>query len=40
MSRANGYVIYKGPSMLDGKPIVMIATGLASKSDNPEKLAP
>ena len=34
MSRASGYVIYRGPSMLDGKPIVMVATGFANKSDN------
>lgn len=30
----NGYVIYRGPSELDGKPIVVIATGLASSSRN------
>ena len=30
----NGYIIYRGPSMLDGKPIVMIATGFADKSEN------
>ena len=27
-------IIYRGPSKLDGKPIVMIATGLADKSKN------
>lgn len=30
----NGAIIYHGPSMLDGAPIVAIATGLASKSSN------
>ena len=30
----NGVIIYEGPSMLDGSPIVVIATGLASKSNN------
>jgi hypothetical protein len=30
----NGAVIYHGPSMLDGMPIVAIATGLAGKSAN------
>lgn len=34
MSRRNGYTIYKGPSMLDGKPIIVIATGFADGSDN------
>lgn len=34
MSRRNGYVIYRGPSMLDGKPIVVIATGFADSSSN------
>ena len=34
MSRKNGYVIYRGPSMLDGKPIVVIATGFADSTDN------
>jgi len=32
--KINGYVIYNGPSMIDGAPIVAIATGLASKSNN------
>lgn len=32
--KPNGYVIYRGPSMLDGKPIVVIATGFAEKSEN------
>jgi hypothetical protein len=30
----NGYVLYEGPSAIDGMPIVVIATGFASKSDN------
>jgi len=30
----NGYVIYRGPSMIDGSPIIMISTGHADKSDN------
>ena len=34
MARKNGYVIYRGPSMLDGEPIVVIATGFADGSDN------
>ena len=34
MPRRNGYTIYRGPSMLDGKPIVVIATGFADSSDN------
>jgi hypothetical protein len=32
--RANGAVIYEGPSMLDGSPIVAIVTGLAHASAN------
>ena len=32
----NGYILYEGPSELDGKPIVMIATGFKSKSTNPK----
>lgn len=31
---ANGIVIYEGPSMLDGAPIVCIATGLKAGSSN------
>jgi hypothetical protein len=31
---ANGVVIYRGPSMLDGQPIVAIATGLVRNSTN------
>ena len=30
----NGAIIYEGPSLLDGSPIVMIATGLVTKSRN------
>lgn len=30
----NGFVFYRGPSMLDGSPIVAIATGLGKKSTN------
>jgi len=32
--QANGYILYQGPSAIDGKPIVVIATGFASKSNN------
>jgi hypothetical protein len=31
---SNGAIIYRGPSMLDGAPIVVIATGLAKASRN------
>lgn len=34
MSKPNGYIIYEGPSMLDGKPIVAIATGFNDRSGN------
>ena len=34
MAKPNGAVIYRGPSLLDGKPIVAIVTGLASNSAN------
>lgn len=34
MSNANSLVVYDGPSMIDGKPIVVILTGLASSSAN------
>lgn len=30
----NGVILYEGPSKLDGKPIVVIATGLKGKSKN------
>jgi hypothetical protein len=36
MSKANGAVIYRGPSMLNGKPIIVVATGLAQASHNPK----
>ncbi len=32
--KTNGYVIWQGTSLLDGKPIVVIATGFASSSAN------
>jgi len=32
--KSNGYIIYEGPSELDGKPIVVIATGFSDKSEN------
>lgn len=31
---ANGAVIYRGPSQLDGKPIIVVVTGLRSSSAN------
>ena len=34
MTKPNGVVIYRGPSMLDGAPIVVIATGLTKGSSN------
>ena len=34
MTKTNGYILYKGPSKLDGAPIVVIATGFAKQSDN------
>lgn len=34
MTKANGVVLYEGPSAIDGKPIVVIATGLKSASAN------
>ena len=34
MSRPSGVVVYYGPSMLDGRPIVAIATGIARPSQN------
>lgn len=30
----NGLIVYEGPSVIDGKPIVVILTGLASASEN------
>lgn len=32
--KVNGVVLYRGPSMLDGSPIICIATGLAKRSKN------
>jgi len=34
--RPQGLVMYEGPSMIDGKPIVMIATGFKRRSANPK----
>lgn len=34
MSKALGYVVYDGPSSIDGSPIAVILTGFASKSTN------
>lgn len=34
MAKVNGIILYEGPSLLDGAPIVVIATGLAKQSDN------
>jgi hypothetical protein len=34
MSKPNSYIIYRGPSMLDGAPIVVVATGFAKASSN------
>jgi hypothetical protein len=34
MSKPNGYVLWQGASLLDGEPIVVIATGFAKGSDN------
>jgi len=34
MSRANGVILWRGPSLIDGAPIVALAVGLASKSSN------
>jgi hypothetical protein len=34
MSKPNGFIFYNGASMLDGKPIVGIATGFAKGSSN------
>ena len=31
---SNGIVLYRGPSMLDGAPIVVIATGIKGRSNN------
>lgn len=34
MSKVNGFIFYRGPSMLDGQPIIAIATGTAKGSRN------
>jgi hypothetical protein len=34
MPKENGIIIYQGPSLIDGAPIVCIATGLSRKSAN------
>ena len=34
MKQPNGYILYEGPSAINGKPIVVIATGFANKSSN------
>ncbi len=34
MFKPNGVILYSGPSLLDGAPIVAIATGLSAKSTN------
>lgn len=36
MTKSNGAILYEGPSLIDGSPIVAIVTGLASKSANPK----
>src|SRR4051812_46786701 len=32
--KPNGLILYRGPSLLDGKPIVVVAIGFARKSKN------
>lgn len=34
LAKANGVILYEGPSKLDGKPIVVIATGIRKASTN------
>lgn len=34
LAKANGVILYEGPSKLDGQPIVVIATGIRNKSKN------
>lgn len=36
MTKPNGYILFEGPSAIDGKPIVVIATGFADSSANPK----
>lgn len=33
-NKINGYTLYRGPSKIDGKPIIVIGTGFADKTDN------
>jgi hypothetical protein len=33
-NKINGYILYRGPSKIDGEPIIMIGTGFAEASDN------
>lgn len=33
---SNGFVIYEGPSMFDGKPIVVVVTGTRTPTSNPK----
>jgi hypothetical protein len=35
-SKPQGVILYRGPSLIDGTPIVCVATGLARKSKNPK----
>jgi hypothetical protein len=35
-AKPNGVILYRGPSKLNGKPIVVVATGLARRSKNPK----
>ncbi len=35
-TKPNGFIFYRGPSMLDGQPIVAILTGLTTRSSNPK----
>jgi hypothetical protein len=34
VSQVNGFIFYRGPSMLDGSPIIAVATGTARGSRN------
>jgi hypothetical protein len=34
MQKPNGLVLYRGPSQLDGAPIIVVATGIAGASRN------
>ena len=36
MTQPNGYILWEGSSPLDGKPLVLIATGFANRSANPK----